>query len=216
MRRSLIRSVATVVVLFVAFAFLPLRGDHWWVGAILGAVLLATIVPLAISRLRRVLTADRPGFEAAEALVQLVAMLITGFAAVLYAMNRNGTQLTGLDTRVDAIYFTVTVLSTVGFGDIHATSQAAADRGDDPDPVRPGLPGCVRPHLPRRRQDARGRAADPRTGRRLEQAELPRDADGIVPVIGGELLVDVLDVGLDGVGRHEERTRDLGVRHAGG
>jgi len=125
MRRSLIRSVGTVVVLFAAFAFLPLRGDHWWIGAILGTVLLATIVPLAISRLRRVLSADRPGFEAAEALVQLVAMLITGFAAVLYAMNRNGTQLAGLDTRVDAVYFTVTVLSTVGFGDIHATSQTA-------------------------------------------------------------------------------------------
>lgn len=125
MRRSLLRSAATVVVLFAAFALLPLRGDHWWVGAILGGVLLATVVPLAVSRLRRVLTSDRPGFEAAEALVQLVAMLITGFAAVLYAMNRNGTQLAGLDTRVDAIYFTVTVLSTVGFGDIHATSQAA-------------------------------------------------------------------------------------------
>jgi MFS-type transporter involved in bile tolerance (Atg22 family) len=125
MRRSIIRSTATVVVLVAAFAFLPLRGDHWWVGAVLGAVLLATVVPLAVSRLRRVLTSDRPGFEAAEALVQLVAMLITGFAAVLYAMNRNGTQLSGLDTRVDAVYFTVTVLSTVGFGDIHATSQAA-------------------------------------------------------------------------------------------
>jgi len=60
-----------------------------------------------------------------EALVQIVAMLVVGFAAVLYAMNRDGTQVSGLDTRVDAIYFTVTTLSTVGFGDIHAASQAA-------------------------------------------------------------------------------------------
>ena len=40
-------------------------------------------------------------------------------------MNRDGSQVTGLDTRIDAIYFAVTVMSTVGFGDIHASSQAA-------------------------------------------------------------------------------------------
>ncbi len=125
LRRSLLRSVAIVLVLFVAFAFLPLRGEHWWVGALVGAALLATVVPVGLIRLHRVLTSERPGFEAAEALVLLVAMLITGFAAVLYALNRDGTQIAGLDTRVDAIYFTVTVLSTVGFGDIHATSQLA-------------------------------------------------------------------------------------------
>jgi hypothetical protein len=124
-RRSVIRSVIVVVTLFVAFAFLPLRGEYWWIGALLGTLLLATTIPLALSRLQRVLNSERPGFEAAEALVQLLAMLLTGFAAVLYAMNRDGTQVTGLDTRVDAIYFTVTVMSTVGFGDIHAASQWA-------------------------------------------------------------------------------------------
>ena len=124
-RRSVIRSVVIVALLFTAFAFLPLRGEYWWVGALAGALLLATTIPLAVSRLQRVLNSERPGFEAAEALVQLLAMLLTGFAAVLYAMNRDGNQVAGLDTRVDAIYFAVTVISTVGFGDIHATSQAA-------------------------------------------------------------------------------------------
>jgi voltage-gated potassium channel len=124
-RRSAIRCVVVVVALFTAFAFLPFRGSEWWVGALLGAGLLAMTVPLALSRLGKVLTSDRPGFEAAEALIQLVAMLVTGFAAVLYAMNRDGTQITGLDTRMDAVYFTVTTLSTVGYGDIHASSQWA-------------------------------------------------------------------------------------------
>ncbi len=91
----------------------------------MGALLLVTTIPLAVSRLQRVLNSERPAFEAAEALVQLLAMLLTGFAAVLYGMNRDGSQVTGLDTRIDAIYFAVTVMSTVGFGDIHAESQAA-------------------------------------------------------------------------------------------
>jgi voltage-gated potassium channel len=124
-KQSVIRCVVVIVGLFTAFALLPFRGDRWWIGALVGAILLATTIPLSLSRLRKVLTSDRPGFEAAEALTQLVTMLITGFAAVLYAMNRDGTQVSGLDTRVDAVYFTVTTLSTVGFGDIHASSQAA-------------------------------------------------------------------------------------------
>jgi hypothetical protein len=124
-RRSAVRCIVVVTALFAAFALLPFRGDNWWIGAVVGAALLATTVPLAVNRLHKVLASDRPGFEAAEALIQLVAMLITGFAAVLYAMNRDGTQVAGLVTRVDAVYFTVTTLSTVGYGDIHATSQAA-------------------------------------------------------------------------------------------
>ena len=171
--------------------------------------------PLAPPGCSRVLTSERPGFEAAEALVQLVAMLITGFAAVLYAMNRDGTQVAGLDTRVDAIYFTVTVLSTVGFGDIHATSQCGPGRGHDPDRLRPDLPGRGRPRVRRRREDGSGQEADPRPGGRLEQPAVACDADGIVSISRGELLVDVLDVGLDRVGRHEERSRDLGVPHPG-
>jgi hypothetical protein len=30
-----------------------------------------------------------------------------------------------MSTRIDAVYFTVTTLSTVGFGDVHAVGQAA-------------------------------------------------------------------------------------------
>ena len=34
-------------------------------------------------------------------------------------------QIVGLDTRVDALYFTMTTLLTVGYGDIHAQGQGA-------------------------------------------------------------------------------------------
>ncbi|AKE40376.1 Ion channel [Corynebacterium kutscheri] len=34
-------------------------------------------------------------------------------------------QFTGLHTRTDALYFTLTTMSTVGFGDIHPVGQAA-------------------------------------------------------------------------------------------
>lgn len=124
-KRSVGRAVGVVLVLGGAFMVLPLRGERWWLGACLGAVLLGATIPLAVHRVRKVLGSERPVVEAFEALVQLLAMLVTGFGAVLYALNRDGDQMAGLDTRLDAIYFTVTTLSTVGFGDIHASSQAA-------------------------------------------------------------------------------------------
>jgi hypothetical protein len=48
-----------------------------------------------------------------------------GFAGLYLAMDHHGDEFAGLDTKVDAAYFTVTTLTTVGFGDISATSQAA-------------------------------------------------------------------------------------------
>jgi voltage-gated potassium channel len=34
-------------------------------------------------------------------------------------------QMVGIDTRMDALYFTMTTLATVGFGDVHAVGQFA-------------------------------------------------------------------------------------------
>jgi hypothetical protein len=122
---SATRSAVAVIALVGGFALLPLRGERWWLGAGIGVIVLAATVPLAAHRLRVVLASERPVLEALEALVLLLTMLITGFAAVYYAMNREGSQFAGLDTRIDALYFTVTTLSTVGFGDVSATGQAA-------------------------------------------------------------------------------------------
>jgi hypothetical protein len=48
------------------------------------------------------------------------------FAGVYYSLEvRDPGQISGLHTRLDSIYFTVTTLSTVGYGDIHAAGQAA-------------------------------------------------------------------------------------------
>lgn len=124
-RRALIRGVAVVAVLLGAYAVLPLRGDRWWLGMGIGAALLVGIAPLTLSRLRRVLRSERPIAEAFEAVVQLLTMLVVAFSTLYYAMNREGSQVAGVETRLDALYFTVTTLATVGFGDIVPTSQAA-------------------------------------------------------------------------------------------
>jgi len=124
-RRALLRSLAIVVALFGAYTLLPLRGEHALLGVVVGLTLLVAMVPLTVSRAYRVLSSDRPFIEALQSLLELVSLLIVGFAAAFYAMNRNGTQFSGLDTKVDSVYFTVTTLGTVGYGDLTATSQVA-------------------------------------------------------------------------------------------
>ncbi|MEK8225808.1 potassium channel family protein [Oerskovia sp. M15] len=52
--------------------------------------------------------------------------MITFFAIAYFLLATNSDEaFVGLETRTDALYFTVVTLGTVGFGDIHPVGQAA-------------------------------------------------------------------------------------------
>lgn len=62
----------------------------------------------------------------AEALLTALYLLILAFAISYDRMaGTGGDVFAGINNRTDALYFTVTVVSTVGFGDIHAVSTGA-------------------------------------------------------------------------------------------
>ncbi|MEY4175064.1 MAG: hypothetical protein RI900_2229 [Actinomycetota bacterium] len=124
-RRSIARLVGLAVALGVLYALAPLQGDRWWVGALLGAAALAAVAPITVGRVAAVRTAATPVFAAAEAVLLVVAMVVFGFSALYLAIAHHDGQFVGLATRVDALYFTVSTLSTVGYGDIHAAGSAA-------------------------------------------------------------------------------------------
>lgn len=119
------RLAAICGVLIALYAVLPFKSEHWLVGAAIGLAAIAAIVPLTIKRVERIETAARPAFAVVEALLLIVAMLVFGFAGLYLTIDRNGDEFAGLDTRIDAVYFTVETLSTVGYGDIHPTGQTA-------------------------------------------------------------------------------------------
>ena len=51
---------------------------------------------------------------------------VLGFALGFYVLaQRNPDQIVDLNTRVDALYFTMATLLTIGYGDVHADGQAA-------------------------------------------------------------------------------------------
>jgi hypothetical protein len=120
-----LRSLATTIVLVVLYYVLPL--DHVKnvpVTLVVGLVILAVATVLQLRMLGR---SAFPAVRAIEALSTTVPLFLLLFASayVIMADASPGNFSTHPLTRTDGLYFTVTVFTTVGFGDITATSQSA-------------------------------------------------------------------------------------------
>ena len=122
--RGGLRTLATVAVLLILYYVLPL--DRAGIAAIteLVAGLLALGVVLVV-QIRAIGKHEHPGVRAVEALAFTIPFFLILFATTYFLMARaQPTNFTEPLTRTDALYFTVTVFSTVGFGDITAKSEA--------------------------------------------------------------------------------------------
>ena len=117
-------STRTAVV--VLYYVLPLSRAVSWrtVGWLLGGLLLVGL--LIAGQIRSILRARYPTLRAMEALATSIPLFLVVFASVYEMLDVGlaGTFSQHL-TRTDALYFVVTVFSTVGFGDITATSETA-------------------------------------------------------------------------------------------
>ena len=70
----------------------------------------------------------RAGVEgrAAGALTLMLVVLVMSFSMAFYLLDLIAPeQLAGLGTRTDALYFTLSTMTTVGYGDVHAEGQLA-------------------------------------------------------------------------------------------
>lgn len=96
------------------------RGLTWLV-AVLGIVLLGYVIAREIRANERGESNRRT-----SVLVFLLIAVVFTFSAV-FALTQawDPTQFEGLTTRMDALYFTVVTMGTVGYGDIHPVGQLA-------------------------------------------------------------------------------------------
>ena len=77
-------------------------------------------------QVRAVAGSRYPGLRAAEALGLIIPLYLLLFASTYFLMERaSAANFTQPLTRTDALYFSVTVFTTVGFGDIAAKSETA-------------------------------------------------------------------------------------------
>jgi hypothetical protein len=122
---ALITTALLVVGACVVYAFIPLTGEDSWLGGLIGLATILLVIPVTVWRVRAINTSERPIFEAAEAVVLMLIMLVLGFSAVYMNLSDRQSQMSGITNKIDAVYFTVTTLSTVGFGDVHAVGRLA-------------------------------------------------------------------------------------------
>lgn len=124
--RVLKRSAMTGVGLLALYAVLPPAG-HSDVTATL--VLLAGLVVFLVligRQIRTIVIADHPRLRAIEALALILPVLLLVFSYTYVSLSEAspGSFTEPLD-RVDGLYFSTTVLGTVGFGDIAAKTSTA-------------------------------------------------------------------------------------------
>jgi len=124
---GLLRASASTAALVAAYYLLPL--GHL-TGLPLGVSLaggLILLTAMTVYQVRAIINARYPAIRAIEALAATAPLFLLLFAATYFLMaqadlsNFNVHSL----TRTDALYFTVTVFATVGFGDIVATTELA-------------------------------------------------------------------------------------------
>jgi voltage-gated potassium channel len=121
------RPAATLVGVVVVYFTVPGRlewSDSAFVLSVLamlaGTVLLAWAIT---SHVRRQLRGDADDLQS---LVMLLALVLVVFAFGFYALERaDPGQVSELRTRIDAFYFTLATMATVGYGDVHASGQVA-------------------------------------------------------------------------------------------
>jgi hypothetical protein len=128
--RAIFQSAATVtlawVLVLTAFYLVPfahLNGTRSVLRLITVVALVAAVLAMQI---RRISKAELPELRAVEALAIVIVIFLTGFS-IVYLNLSHGTQATftqPLD-HTRALYFTISVFSTVGFGDITPRSDTA-------------------------------------------------------------------------------------------
>lgn len=130
MRRAiagvLLRSVLVAVTLVALYYVAPVSAQSGSAIIIRIAGASALIALVVVWQVRSVRRSDRPLLRAAEGLTVAVTLMVVLFATAYVTMSDwEGTAFSEPLGRTGALYFTLTTLTTVGFGDIAARTDAA-------------------------------------------------------------------------------------------
>jgi voltage-gated potassium channel len=124
---GLLRALVTTTVLLALYYVSPLDQLVDVPLPVSLIVLLLVLLVVTILQVRAITQAAYPGVRAVEALATTVPLFLLLFAATYFLMAQDDPANFSAEplTRTDTLYMTITIFSTVGFGDISAASQSA-------------------------------------------------------------------------------------------
>ena len=116
--------IVTFFGIFGMYYLIPLNARELGARSVV-LLLLAGVAFLAVLawQVREIFRAEMPGLRAVQAVVVAVPLFLTGYAALYVVLSQAQGGFTEEITRTSALYFTVVVFSSVGFGDIAPTSD---------------------------------------------------------------------------------------------
>jgi len=122
-RRVIVRTAAAgllnATVLVAVYFAMPTERPNNIGSGITIAIGLTVFVVVIVGAARRIMVADLPELRAARSLATIIPLFILVFSRVYLTMSTaNSGNFTERLDRNSALYFTTTVLATVGFGDI--------------------------------------------------------------------------------------------------
>lgn len=122
---ALLRPILAGLILLVGYFLLPINADSGYkgIGFLVGAGLLIAFCGWEI---RHFMRSHRPVATALEMMVAVASLYIISFATTYYLFSEYSPgSMSERLTRNDALYFSLTVFTTTGFGDITPASQGA-------------------------------------------------------------------------------------------
>jgi voltage-gated potassium channel len=124
--RAVLRAAGATAALVVIYYLLPLDRTSAGVAVTMLVTGLVALIALITFQVRSILVSRFPGLRAVEALATSLPLFLVLFASTyLVIATESAGSFSQQLTHTDALYFTVTVFATVGFGDITATTEAA-------------------------------------------------------------------------------------------
>jgi len=123
---AVVRGALNATALVILYYVLPLDRRWGTDTAVRLAIGLLVFAAVMVWQLRSITGSRYPAAKSAEALGLIIPVYLVLFASTYYVMeSASAANFSQPLSRTDALYFAVTVFSTVGFGDITAQSETA-------------------------------------------------------------------------------------------
>lgn len=126
LERALVRPTATALMLTALYFLVPMSEI-----ADLGSIaffcsMIVLVIAVCAWQVTKVLRAEYPAVQAIEALAAVIPVYLFGFSTAYFLIaSSSAANFSEAVSRMGSLYFTLSVFTTVGFGDITASTDFA-------------------------------------------------------------------------------------------